>query len=97
MKRLRYVAHGAPKIAARELVELIFTQPYCRIGNLVDARHCQPQHGCRSISRSLRGLGVLQEEKVGRDKIFLHRKYLDVLFSDDHTFEPYARRPKNES
>ena len=36
-------------------------------------------------------MGVLEEEKVGRDKIFLHRKYLDVLFSDEHTFEPYPR------
>ena len=33
----------------------------------------------------------LPEEKVGRDKVFLHRKYLDVLFSDEHAFEPYPR------
>ena len=34
---------------------------------------------------------MLEEEKVGRDKVFLHRKYLDVLFSDEHAFEPYSR------
>jgi hypothetical protein len=39
--------------------------------------------------KELAALGILEEEKVGRDKIFLHRKYLDVLFSDEHGFEPY--------
>ena len=28
---------NAPQIYSRELAELIFEQPYCRIGNLVDA------------------------------------------------------------
>ena len=36
-------------------------------------------------------LGVLIEERQWRDKIFLHRKYLDVLFSDQHEFAPYPK------
>ena len=33
---------------------------------------------------------MLKEEKVGRDKLFIHHKYMDLLASDDHAFEPYA-------
>ncbi|SDC94553.1 Fic/DOC family protein [Variovorax sp. CF079] len=33
-----YVRQKLPKIYSRELVETIFEQPYCRIGNLVDSR-----------------------------------------------------------
>jgi hypothetical protein len=40
-------------------------------------------------------LGILEEEKVGRDKIFLHRKYLDVLFGEEHAFQPYLRQQQD--
>ena len=33
---VRYAKAVQPKIYSRELVELIFTQPYCRIGDLVE-------------------------------------------------------------
>ncbi len=85
-----YVRNNAPKIHSRELVELIFTRPYCRIGNLVEKGIAQ-RHTASFYLRELAKLGVLEEEKVGRDKVFLHRKYLDVLFADEHGFELYPR------
>jgi cell filamentation protein, protein adenylyltransferase len=36
-KTAETIRKRAPKIYSRELAELMFTQPYCRIGNLVDA------------------------------------------------------------
>jgi Fic family protein len=85
-----FVRAGAPKIYSRDLVDLIFMRPYSRIADLVDVGIAK-RHTASFYLKDLVRLGVLQEEKVGRDKIFLHRKYLDVLFSDGHTFEPYAR------
>ena len=84
-----YVRGAAPKMP-HALVEQIFTQPYSRIGNLVE-RGIAKRQTASTYLKELVSLGVLEEEKIGRDKIFLHRKYLDVLFSDEHTFEPYAR------
>ncbi len=78
--------------AACASIEQIFTQPYSRIGNLVE-RGIAERHTARYLKELCR-LGVLEEEKVGRDKVFLHRKYLDVLFSDEHTFEPYPREAR---
>ncbi len=84
---IAYVRVAAPKVP-HAVVEQIFTYPYSRIANLVE----QGIAGREAVSKYLKALvtaGVLQEEKVGRDKIFLHRKYLDVLFGEEHTFEPY--------
>jgi Fic family protein len=84
-----YVRAAAPKIP-HAVIEQIFTYPYCRIANLVE-------HGIagrEAVSKYLKvlvRLGVLEEEKVGRDKLFLHRKYIDVLFGEGHAFEPYSR------
>ncbi len=88
-----FVRAVKPRLYSRELVELIFTQPYCRIENLT-------AHGLgtrKTVSLHLKELveiGVLTEEKVWRDKVFIHRKYLDLLSSDEHRFAPYeAAKP----
>ena len=87
---IAYVRSAAPKMP-RDVVELLFMQPYCRIATIVEHGIAKRQTASSYLTE-LAELGVLEEEKVGRDKIFLHRKYLDVLFSDGHTFEPYERR-----
>ncbi|MFA5949154.1 MAG: Fic family protein [Hyphomicrobium sp.] len=84
------VRERAPKTYSRDLIDLIFTQPYSRIANLVD-RGIAKRQAASAYLKDLAAIGVLTEEKVGRDKIFLHRKYLDLLSSDEHTFEPYPR------
>jgi hypothetical protein len=65
-------------------------QPYCRIATLVE-HNIAARHTASAYLKELARLGILEEEKVGRDKVFLHRKYLNVLFGDEHTFEPYAQ------
>lgn len=90
-----YVRAVAPKVP-HAVVEQIFTYPYSRIGNLVD----QGIAGREAVSKYLRELvrlGIMEEEKIGRDKIFLHRKYIDVLFGEEHTFEPYAQPQRSSS
>jgi Fic family protein len=84
---IAYVRAAAPKVP-HAVVEQIFTYPYCRIANLVE-RGIAGREAASKYLKELVRLGVLEEEKVGRDKVFLHRKYLDVLFGEEHTFEPY--------
>jgi Fic family protein len=87
-----YLRESSPKVP-HAVVELIFKQPYVRIANVVESRIVGREAASKYL-RELAAQGVLKEEKVGRDKIFLHRKYLDVLFSEDHTVERYPRHPK---
>ena len=86
---MTYVRTRAPKIFSRDLIDVVFAQPYARIANLTERGIAKRQTGSTYL-KELARLGVLEEHKVGRDKIFVHRKYLSLLSSDGHEFEPYA-------
>lgn len=83
-----YVQERAPKVYSRELIELIFVQPYCRIQNLVETGIAQRQTASAYL-KTLCDVGVLQEVKAGRDKVFVHPKFVDLLRSDQHAFPSY--------
>lgn len=76
-------------IYSRELIEITFEQPYCRIANLVEAGITRRQTASKYL-KELSAIGVLTEIKSGREKLFVHRKYLQLLMSDEHGFEPYS-------
>jgi Fic family protein len=88
-----YVRESAAKVYSRELIELIFVQPYCRIQNLVDAGIAQRQTASAYL-KTLCDVGVVQEVKAGRDKVFVHPKFVDLLRSDEHTFQSYKGRAR---
>jgi Fic family protein len=67
-----------PRIYTRELAELIFVQPYCRIGNLVDAGLVKRQSASVYL-KDLVAIGVLEEHKAGREKLFLNTALLRLL------------------
>ena len=68
----------APRIYSRELVELIFVQPYCRISDVVAAGLAQRQSASAYL-RTLIEIGLLRELKTGRDKLFLNPALLEEL------------------
>ncbi|KPL55011.1 addiction module protein [Prosthecomicrobium hirschii] len=68
----------APKIYSRELIETIFVQPYCRIETLVASGIAQRQSASRYL-KALADLGILEERKAGREKIFVNPAFLRVL------------------
>lgn len=84
-----YVRERLPKIYSRELVDVIFEQPYCRIGNLVDKSIAQRQAASRYL-KDLAALGVLREASVGKEKLFIHPKLMQLLGHDGNAFTPYA-------
>lgn len=72
------IRHEAPKIYSHELAELIFEQPYCRINNLVEADIAQRQSASVYLKK-LTEIGVLEERKVGREKLFINPAFLKLL------------------
>lgn len=78
-----------PKIYSQELLDVLFEQPYCRIGNVVDAGVVERQAASRYL-RALAKAGILSERKAGREKLFVHTRLLEVLTSERHA---YARLP----
>jgi Fic family protein len=83
-----HIQKQAPSLYTRELVDLVFVQPYSRIGNVVNAGLAKRQTASTYL-KELADVGVLTEVKAGRQKLFLHPKLLRLLASDTHTFEPY--------
>ena len=73
----------------RELVDVIFEQPYCRISNVVDKQIAQRQAASRYL-KELVAIGVLQEVLVGKEKLFIHPKLMQLLTRDNNDFKPYA-------
>ena len=84
-----HVRARLPKIYTRELVDVIFEQPYCRIGNLVDKGIAQRQAASRYL-HELADQGVLREMPFGKERLFIHPKLMQLLSSEDNAFQPYA-------
>ncbi len=84
-----HVRERLPKIYTRELVDVIFEQPYCRIGNLVEKNIAQRQSASRYL-KELTAIGVLREVQAGKEKLFIHPKLMQLLADDRNAFTPYA-------
>ena len=85
----QFVQEQLPKIYTWELVELLFKQPYCRIGNLVDNGIAKRQTASVYL-KQLCELGVLREVKSGRENIFVHPKYIELLSGEENVWVYYA-------
>lgn len=82
-KTAQHVRAHAPKLYSRELVELIFIQPYCRIQNVVEAGIAKRQTASDYL-KSLVDIGILEEVKMGREKLFIHPNFVSLLTSEGH-------------
>ena len=84
-----YVKLKLPKIYSRELIDITFTQPYCRIANVVNAQIAQRQTASAYL-KQLVDIGILKEKKFGRDVLFLHPKFLNLLTHNKNNFKKYS-------
>jgi hypothetical protein len=81
-----------PKIYSRELVELLFTQPYCRIRNVVDAGLAKRQTASEYL-QALAGIGVLRSTKAGRETLYVNPAFMNLLVGARHS----TRRPRQKA
>jgi len=71
-----------PKIYSAELLDVLLGLPYCRIGDLVRADIAKRQAAAGYL-KQLVDIGILSEEKIGREKLFIHRRYLELLLNEN--------------
>lgn len=83
-----YAKIRVPAVYSRELIEVIFAQPYTRIAHLIERGIAQRVSASRYL-KQLVDIGMLKEEKRGVQKLFVNQKYMKLLSSDEHAFEPY--------
>jgi Fic family protein len=84
-----FIHRRLPKIYTWELVELLFKQPYCRISNVVDLGLAKRQTASVYL-KSLAEIGVLRELNAGRESLFVHPKYIELLTGDENVWVFYA-------
>ena len=85
----QFTQANLPKIYTWELVEVLFKQPYCRIGNLVDAGIAKRQTASVYL-KQLCNVGILREMKSGRENIFVHPKYIELLTGEENVWVYYT-------
>lgn len=86
-----YVRERLPKIYSRELIEIIFAQPYCRIADLVRADIAKRQTASAYLKK-LAGAGVLVEQQAGRERIYTHPKLIQLLKKNSNRFMLYDQQ-----
>lgn len=84
----QYLQAQLPKIYSHELLQVIFQQPYCRIYNLVDAGIAKRQTASVYL-KQLCEVGVLEERQVGKEKLFIHPKLVQLLSRDSNVVTGY--------
>lgn len=84
-----YTSTAKPNVYTRELIELTFIQPYCRIVHVIDAGIAQRATASKYL-KELCAIGVLKEITIGRDKVFIHPKFLNLLIREENEFPLYG-------
>lgn len=70
-----------PKIYSRELAEIIFINPYCRIGDVVSAGIAKRQAASVYL-KALARAGLLAEVKAGRENLYINPSLISLLTGD---------------
>lgn len=73
-----FIKKNAHVVYSRELVDLLFFQPYIRISNLLEYNIASRDTASKYL-KTLSEIGFLQELKRGRNKLFVNTKFLDLL------------------
>lgn len=86
---ISHVQSAAAHMYQRELVDVIFEQPYCRIQDLVTRGIAKRQTASKYL-HALVAIGVLQALPIGRQTLFVHPKLLRLLTSESNDVVPYS-------
>ena len=72
------VKEKCPKIYSKELIDVLFQQPYCKIKFLEDAKIAKRKTASEYLYE-LEKIGVLTAKKVGRERLFLNKSLLNLF------------------
>lgn len=72
------VQEKAPKIYRKELVELLFEQPYSKIEFVVNRLGVERKAASRYL-KELEIIGVLESQKVGRETLYINKELIEIL------------------
>lgn len=75
---LKIAKEKASKIYRKELIELLFEQPYSKIDFVVNKLGVERKASSRYLKK-LEEIGILESQKIGRETIYINSKLIDIL------------------
>lgn len=81
-QKIVLVREKCPKIYSKELVESLFTQPYCRISTLETSLGITRFTASKYL-KQLEKIGMLKSEKIGRDVLYINKPLFALLKEPD--------------
>lgn len=72
------VQNESPKIYRKELVELLFEQPYSKIDFVVTKLGVERKAASRYL-KELEEIGILESQKVGRETLYINKELIKIL------------------
>jgi len=72
------VQEKSPKIYKKELVELLFEQPYSKIEFVVNKLKVERKAASRYL-RELESIGIVESQKVGRETLYINKELIEIL------------------
>jgi Fic family protein len=72
------VRQKLPRIYSKDLIEVLFQSPYCKIKSLEDAGIAKRQTSSHYLQQ-LENIGVLRSLKVGRDLYYINDAFMKIL------------------
>src|SRR5690606_3391609 len=72
------VQQEAPKLYRKELVELLFEQPYSKIEFVVNKLGVERKAASRYL-KELEDLDIVESQKIGRETLYINRALIEIL------------------
>ncbi len=77
-RTIEKVRLNSPKIYKKELVELLFEQPYSKIEFVVNHLIVERKAASRYL-KEMEKTGILESQKVGRETIYINKELIEIL------------------
>lgn len=77
-KTVEIAKDKAPKIYRKELVELLFEQPYSKIEFVVEKLNVERKAASRYLKK-LEEIEILKSQKIGRETLYLNTELIEIL------------------
>jgi len=78
LSTIEKMKNEAPGVYSFELVSLLFEQPYCKIGFVVEAGIASRNTASKYLGKLVE-IGVLEKELAGSEVLFLNKNLYDIL------------------
>ncbi|HNS18720.1 MAG TPA: Fic/DOC family N-terminal domain-containing protein [Bacteroidales bacterium] len=75
---INIVKGKTPRIYSKDLIEILFEQPYCKIDFLVDNLKIERKAASRYL-QSLEDTGIVTAQKIGRENIYINTRLFELL------------------